>query len=97
MDTGVIIDTAADFIPIHRTAKFRNMQLRLLLPVYHKAVAGMHASNKVLLFRIADIPREIYTTMHTANEYHWRTEPDKIAGKPLLDCSNCGIAWRSTT
>jgi hypothetical protein len=90
VDTGVIIDTAADFIPIHRTAKFRNMQLRLL-PVYRKAVAGMHASNKVLLFRIADIPREIYATMHTANEYHWRPEPGKIAGRPLLDCSNCGI------
>ena len=29
VDTGVIIDTAADFIPIQRTAKFRNMQLRL--------------------------------------------------------------------
>ena len=54
-DTGVVIDTAANFIPIHRTAKFRNMQLRLL----RKAVVGMHASNKVLLFRIADIPREI--------------------------------------
>ena len=26
-DTGVVIDTAADFIPIHRTAKFRIMQV----------------------------------------------------------------------
>ncbi len=33
VDTGVIIDTAADFIPIHRRANFRNMQL-CLLPVY---------------------------------------------------------------
>ena len=27
--------------------------------------------------------------MHTANEYHWRPEPGKVAGRPLLDCSNC--------
>jgi hypothetical protein len=88
VDKGVIIDTAADFQPIHRTAKFRNLQVRML-PVYRKAVAGMHAQNKVLLFRIEDIPAEIYESMHTANEYHWRPEPGKIAGRPLLDCSNC--------
>jgi len=88
VDNGVVIDTAADFVPIHRTAKFRNLQVRLL-PVYRKAVAGMHAQNKVLLFRIADIPSDIYASMHTANEYHWRPEPGKIAGRPLLDCSNC--------
>jgi hypothetical protein len=88
VDTGVVIDTAADFKPIHRTAKFRNLQVRML-PVYCKAVAEMHAKNKVLLFRIADIPPEIYESMHTANEYHWRPEPGKVAGRPLLDCSNC--------
>ena len=81
VDKGVIIDTAADFQPIHRTAKFRNLQV-WMLPVYRKAVAGMHAQNKVLLNQIEDIPTE---TMHTANEYHWRPEPRKIAGRPLLD------------
>ena len=87
VDKGVIIDTPADFQPIHRTAKFRNLQIRILLPVYRKAVAEMHAKNKVLLFRIKDIPAEIYNTMHTANEYHWCPEP---VGRPLLlDCSNC--------
>ena len=30
MDKGVIIDPAADFQPIHRTAKFRNLQVRML-------------------------------------------------------------------
>jgi hypothetical protein len=35
VNTGVIIDTAADFIPIHRTAKFRNNMQLHLLPVYH--------------------------------------------------------------
>ena len=88
VDKGVVIDTAADFEPIHRTAKFRNLQLRML-PVYKKAVVEMHDKNKVLLFRISDIPAEIYSTMHTANEYHWRPEPGKVAGRPLLDCSNC--------
>lgn len=90
VDKGVIIDTAADFTPIHRTAKFRNLQVRML-PVYKKAVAGMHAQSKVLLFRTGDIPVEIYNTMHTANEYHWRPEPGKVAGRPLLDCSNCAL------
>ena len=33
VDKGVIIDTPADFQPIHRTAKFRNLQIRML-PVY---------------------------------------------------------------
>jgi hypothetical protein len=27
--------------------------------------------------------------MHTANEYQWRSENGEIAGRPLLDCSNC--------
>ena len=62
-----------------------------MLPVYRKAVAEMHAKNKVLLFRIEDIPAEIYNTMHTANEYHWRPEPGNLAGRPLLDCSNCAL------
>ena len=37
-------DTAADFQPFHRTAKFRNLQIRIL-QVYKKAAAGMHAQN----------------------------------------------------
>ena len=86
----MVIDTASDFKPIHRTAKFRNLQLRMLT-VHRKAVVEMHGKSKVLLFRIPDIPLEIYDTMHTANEYHWRPEPGKIAGRPLLDCSNCAI------
>ena len=90
VDHGVVIDTASDFTAIHRTAKFRNLQLRML-PVHRKAVVDMHGKNKVLLFRIADIPLEIYDTLHTANEYHWRPEPGKIAGRPLLDCSNCAL------
>ena len=74
VDKGVIIYTAADFQPIHRTAKLRNLQVRML-PVYRKAAAGMHAQNKVLLFRIENIPTEIYETMHTANAYHLQPEP----------------------
>jgi len=90
VDNGVVIDTAADFVPTHRTAKFRNLQLRMLT-VHRKAVVDMHGKNKVLLFRISDIPPDIYATLHTANEYHWRPEPGKIAGRPLLDCSNCAV------
>ena len=90
VDKEVVIDTARDFKPIHRTAKFRNLQLRML--TVHRKAVEMHGKSKVLLFRIPDIPLEIYDTMHTANEHHhWRPEPGKIAGRPLLDCSNCAI------
>ena len=88
VENGAVIDTAPEFHAIHRTAPYRNLQLRIL-PVYKKVVAAMHATNKVLLFHVNDIPAEIYAEMHTANEYHWRPEPGKVAGRPLLDCSNC--------
>ncbi len=87
VQNGATIDMAPDFTPIHRTAPYRNLQLRML-PVYKKAVAAMHAANKVLLFHVDDIPAALYAEMHTANEYHWRPEPGKVAGRPLLDCSN---------
>ena len=63
------------------------MQTRLL-PVYRKAVAEMHDKHKVLLFRISDLTPEELQHIHCANEYHWRPEPGKVAGRPLLDCSN---------
>ena len=88
VENGAVIDTAPEFQAIHRTAPYRNLQLRML-PVYKKAVAAMHATNKVLLFHVDDIPAEVYAEMHTANEYNWRPEPGKVAGRPLLDCSNC--------
>ena len=88
VEIGAVIDTTPEFRPIHRTAPFRNLQTRML-PVYKKAVADMHAKNKVLIFDVEDIPQHIYARMHTANEYHWRPEQGKVAGRPLLDCSNC--------
>ena len=59
-----------------------------LLPVYYKAVAEMHDKQKVLLFRLCDLTPEELQNLHCANEYHWRPEPGKVAGRPLLDCSN---------
>ena len=88
VETGAVIDTTPKFRPIHRTAPFRNLQLRML-PVHKKAEADMQAKNKVLIFDVEDIPQHIYARMHTANEYHWRPEQGKVAGRPLLDCSNC--------
>ena len=85
--TGAQIDTPPDFAVTARTAPFRNMQQRLM-PVYHKAVAGMHDTNKVLLFRVSDLSEADRKRIHMANEYHWRPEPGKVAGRPLLDCSN---------
>ena len=43
----------------------------------------------MLIFHVEDIPPHIYAKTHTANEYHWRPEQGKVAGRPLLDCSNC--------
>jgi hypothetical protein len=63
------------------------MQTRLL-PVYRKAVSEMHDKHKVLLFRLSDLTSEELENIHCANEYHWRPEPGKVAGRPLLDCSN---------
>jgi hypothetical protein len=90
VENGAVIDMTPEFRAIHRTAPYRNLQLRML-PVYKKAVADMHAKNKVLLFDVADIPPDVYAKMHTANEYHWRPEHGKVAGRPLLDCSNCAL------
>ena len=84
---GAIIDTPPEFHPTARVAPFRNLQKRLS-PVYHKAVASMHDTNKVLLFRISDLTTQDRERIHMANEYHWRPEPGKVAGRPLLDCSN---------
>ena len=61
VDKGIVIETAADLTPpIHHNAKFFNMQIRLL-PVYRKAVAQIHALNKVLLFPIAIFPERSTT------------------------------------
>ena len=48
----------------------------------------MHAKNKVLIFDVEDIPQHVYAKMHTA-KYHWRLKQGKVAGRHLLDCSNC--------
>jgi len=84
---GGHIDTPPEFVRTLRQAPFRHMQTRLL-PVYNKAVAEMHDKDKVLLFRLSDLTPDELSKLHCANEYHWRPEPGKVAGRPLLDCSN---------
>ena len=83
---GGHIDTPPDFVRTRWTAPFRHMQTRLL-PVYYKAVAEMHEKHKVLLFRLSDLTPEELMNLHCANEYHWRPEPGKVAGRPLFDCN----------
>jgi len=77
----------ANYALIYRTAKFINLQVRML-PVYRKAVVEMHFSNDFLLFRFAAIMPEIfYALIHTANEYDWHPEPgNDDADRPVLDC-----------
>ena len=48
----------------------------------------MHAANRVLILPIEDLTKSERADIHMANEYHWRAEPGKIAGRPLMDCSN---------
>ena len=86
-DHGVVADTDPEFRCTERTAPLRDLQRRLA-PVYYKAAAGMHDTGKVLLFRVADLTPEERGQIHMANEYHWRPEPGKVAGRPLMDCSN---------
>ena len=86
-DPGVIADTDPTFRCTERQAPLRELQRRLA-PVYYKAAAGMHDTDKVLLFRVADLTAEERGQIHMANEYHWRPEPGKVAGRPLMDCSN---------
>ena len=86
-DQGVVADTDPNFRRTERTAPLRDLQRRLA-PVYYKAAAGMHDTGKVLLFRVTDLTPEERREIHMANEYHWRPEPGKVAGRPLMDCSN---------
>jgi len=48
----------------------------------------MHAANRVLILLLEDLTESERADIHMANEYHWRAEPGKIAGRPLMDCSN---------
>ena len=48
----------------------------------------MHAANRVLILPIDQLTQSECADLHMANEYHWRAEPGKIAGRPLMDCSN---------
>ena len=56
--------------------------------MYYKTAAGMHDSIKVLLFRTRDLTQAEKSEIHMANEYHFRPEPGKVTGRPLMDCSN---------
>ena len=80
-------DTDPAFIKSPRTAPFRDLQRRLT-PVYNKHAATMHAANRVLILPIDQLTQSECADIHMANEYHWRAEPGKIAGRPLMDCSN---------
>ena len=84
---GVVADTDPEFTCTERLAPIRDLQRRLS-PVYYKAAATMHDTSKVLLFRISDLTEDERRQIHMANEYHWRAEPGKVAGRPLMDCSN---------
>lgn len=84
---GVIADTDPQFVKTVRKAPLRDLQRRML-PVYYKAAASMHDTHKVLLFRVSDLTQSEKDQIHMANEYHWRPEPGKVAGRPLMDCTN---------
>ena len=87
VQNGAVADTDPAFIKSPRTAPFRELQSRLT-PVYNKHAATMHAANRVLILPIDQLTQSECVDLHMANEYNWRAEPGKIAGRPLMDCSN---------
>jgi len=87
VQNGAMADTDPTFVKSPRTAPFRDLQRRLT-PVYNKHAATMHAANRVLILPLEDLTDSERADIHMANEYHWRAEPGKIAGRPLMDCSN---------
>ena len=74
VDKSVIIDTAADFQPLQHTAKFRNLQIRIL-QVYRKAAEGKLARNKFFCSEYRILQQR---SMTAANAYHLQPEPEKI-------------------
>ncbi len=84
---GAIADTDPAFIKSERQGPLRDLQRRLL-PVYHKHAATMHSANRVLLLPVDQLTPAERADIHMANEFHWRAEPGKAAGRPLMDCSN---------
>ena len=87
VQNGAVADTDPEFLKSPRTAPFRDLQRRLT-PVYNKHAATMHAANRVLILPIDQLTQSECADLHMANEYHWRVEPGRIAGRPLMDCSN---------
>lgn len=85
--TGAIADIDPLFTPTPRTAPLRDLHRRLL-PVYHQAAAAMHEASRVLILPIDELTDAERSQIHMANEFHWRPEPGKPAGRPLMDCSN---------
>ena len=69
---GAVADTDPAFIKSPRTAPFRDLQCRLLTPVYNKHAAMMHAANRVLILPIDQLTQSECADLHMANEYHWR-------------------------
>ena len=84
---GCVIDPDPSFIPLRRTAPFRQLQRRLL-PVYKKHAWALWSKGKGVLLRVSDIPPNNLHSLHTANECHWTPKPGKPEGRFLIDCSN---------
>jgi hypothetical protein len=48
----------------------------------------MRIANRVLILPIDELTESERADLHMANKFHWRAEPGKVAGRPLMDCSN---------
>jgi len=84
---GAVAETDPAFVRTERLVPLRDLQRRLQ-PVYMKHAATMHAANRVLVLPIDQLTDAERKEIHMANEFHWRPEPGKVAGRPLMDCSN---------
>ena len=89
--TGGETDFDDDFIPLLRTAPFRNLQTRLNKVYYCKHVHKIWSSNRGLLLRLEDIDPVTLAVLHTANDCHWTPKPACPAGRFLIECSNSPV------
>lgn len=87
---GASVPIDDEFVVQSAPEPLRKLHLRLGDCIPQHAYK-LWSSGKALLFRIADLPRQL--VLHFNNS-HWTPKPDSVYGRYLFDCAN--IAWGSS-
>lgn len=82
--TGASVPIEDEFVIQNSPEPLRNLHLRLGSCIPQHALK-LWESGKALLFRIADLPRQL--VIHFNNS-HWTSKPDTDEGRYLFDCAN---------